>query len=142
MFIVVDSLHLIFTAAFCCLLWTVQLLVYPQFLEVKGNDFANYHANHMRRMMPLVAVIFLGEGSMATISFAIFFQHQAALQSASVLLFAINTLLTFLLFVPLHRNLQMARTDSQLRSLVRLNWLRTLCSSARLFVVLLAITGE
>ena len=141
MLILIDSLHLVFTAAFCSLLWVVQVLVYPQFSAVGRDHFANYHAKHMQRMMPPVGVIFLGEGTTAAISFVLLVDMQPFLQSASVLLFAFNALLTFLIFVPLHQKLQAQVSEPLLRRLVRLNWLRTICSSARLGVVVAITVG-
>jgi len=132
-------LHIAFTAAFCAVLWLVQLLVYPQFLEVNQKNFPTYHQLHMNRIAPVVGPLMLGEGVCAGISFIFFFKEQPLLQALSVLLFGVVTLMTFLVFVPLHSKLTKLGSPELLHRAISLNWLRTGFESLRLLVVMVSV---
>lgn len=130
------ELHLIATAAYCALLWVVQIVVYPQFRQVPADAFARYHAEHTRRMGWVVGPIFLLEGATAVLAAAQLMSAQPILQVLSLALFALGTLLTAVVFVPIHRRLAQAPPNqANLEPMIAWNWARTMASSARLIVV-------
>jgi len=135
-------LHLAVTAAYAGLLWTVQMVVYPQFAEVPAAAFPAYHRRHMRRIAPLVGPLFLLEGSAAVAAFWLGVATQPILQSASLGLFLAGHAVTFLVFVPLHGNPPEGPTRSWCHRLLRWNGIRTGLQSLRSGVVVaLALTA-
>ena len=134
-------IHLVATAGFCTLLWVVQLVVYPQMARVSAEDFNNYHERHTRSITWLVAPLFLLEGASAAASFWYGWRLQPWGQGASVFLFAANSALTFLWFVPAHLRLAAGRDERLLRRLVAMNWWRTGLSSTRLLLVMWLVAG-
>ncbi|MES2982899.1 MAG: hypothetical protein V4727_11345 [Verrucomicrobiota bacterium] len=128
--------HLAATAGFCVLLWMVQVVVYPQMVKVRAEDFHAYHERHTHAITWLVAPLFLLEGSCAALSFWLGWQSQLWGQVASVGLFAANSLVTFLWFVPAHLRLGRGRNEILLQRLVAMNWLRTGLSTVRVLVVM------
>lgn len=135
-------IHLAATAGFCVLLWVVQLLVYPQMAKVRTEDFRDYHQRHTRAIGWIVAPLFLLEGGGAVASFGLRWQAEPWGQMASLLLFAANTALTFLWFVPAHRRLAEGKNEELLQSLLRMNGWRTGLSSLRVLVVVWLVAGD
>ncbi len=140
---VMNTLHLIHlaaTAGFCALLWVVQVVIYPQMSKVRAEDFQEYHARHTQSITWIVAPLFFAEGLGAAASFWLGWKVQPGWQGASVLLFAANSALTFLWFVPTHKRLAGGKDEKLLQRLVRMNCWRTALSSVRVLVVM-AIAG-
>ncbi len=129
-------IHLAVTAGFCVLLWVVQVVVYPQMVKVRAEDFQAYHARHTQSITWLVAPLFLLEGSCAAVSFWFGWQTELWRQVASVGLFAANSLVTFLWFVPAHLRLGSGKDELLLKRLVTMNWWRTGLSTMRVLVVM------
>lgn len=128
--------HLAITAAYCGLLWVVQVVVYPQFQRVAASGFRDYHRNHCVRMGWVVAPLFVAEGITAFALASALWATQPVLQTASVGLFLISHVITFAIFVPLHRQLECGPvTKEDLQLAVRLNWLRVTAATVRVGVV-------
>jgi hypothetical protein len=134
-------IHLTATAGYCVLLWVVQVVVYPQMARVRAEDFRAYHNRHARSITWIVAPLFLLEGSCAALSFWFGWQKELAWQLASVGLFAANTLVTFLWFVPAHARLCNGKDEPLLRRLVNMNGWRTGLSTLRLLVIIGLVAG-
>jgi hypothetical protein len=130
-------LHLIATSAYCTLLWLVQVLVYPQFQRVPEGAFADYHRDHCQRIGWMVGPTVLAEGVTALLVAIQFFSTQPVLQTLSLGTFILGSLLTGLIFVPLHRHLEAEGRDPvRIQRLIRMNWLRTAVGTLRLSLVL------
>jgi hypothetical protein len=133
----IESIHLAATAGFCTLLWLVQVVVYPQMARVRAEDFAAYHARHTRAITWIVAPLFFAEGLGAAALCWVGWGVAPVVHGISVGLFAANSLVTFLWFVPVHLRLQVSGHDPVLLArLARMNGWRTVLSSARLIWVL------
>lgn len=133
----IESIHLAATAGFCTLLWLVQVLVYPQMATVRAEDFPAYHARHTRAITWIVAPLFFAEGLGAAALCWSGWSSAPVVHGISLGLFAANSLVTFLWFVPAHLRLQMNDHDPALLvRLVRVHGWRTALSSARLIWVL------
>jgi len=132
----IESIHLAATAGFCTLLWVVQVVVYPQMARVRAEDFAAYHARHMRAITWIVAPLFFAEGLGAAALCWVGWGAAPVVHFMSVGLFAANSMVTFLWFVPAHQRLAAKGHDPALLArLVNMNGWRTALSSARLVVV-------
>jgi len=130
-------LHLVVTAAYCAVLWVVQLLIYPQFERVPTPAFGQYHQEHCRRMGWIVGPIFVIEGITALILAWQLWALQPILQTASLVFFIIGHGITFVIFVPLHQQLAQGQANSiNMQRLVQLNWFRTAAMTVRLGVVI------
>lgn len=123
------------------LVWVVQLVVYPGFVEAASGDWAAVHAAHSRRMSVAVAPAWAVQGlSLA----ALLLRHDAPvplLVLTSVLALA-TVLLTVTVSVPLH--VRLASYDADVvRRLVLTNWLRTAAwtGGAVCSLVLVAVSG-
>ena len=134
---IIDALHLTATAGYCTLLWTVQILVYPQMAQVPQSTFSSYHERHCSRILWVVAPLFLFEGVMAVTVAWLSFTATPMLQSLSLGLFIAGNALTFTVFAPLHFQLSRTRNERLLQKLMHLNWVRTGLESLRLVVVVL-----
>ena len=135
-------IHLAATAGFCALLWVVQLVVYPQMARVRAEDFRAYHQRHTQAIGWIVAPLFLVEGLGAVALFWLGWREEPWGQMASVVLFAANTALTFLWFVPAHRRLAEGKDEELLQRLLRMNGWRTALSSLRVLVVVLLVAAS
>lgn len=136
--IYLDLIHLAATAGFCALLRVVQWVIYPQMATVRAEDFKDYHYRHTRAIGWIVAPLFLAEGMSAAASFWLGWRAEPWGQLASVGLFAANSLLTFLWFVPAHLRLGAGKDEALLRRFIRMNGWRTGLSTLRVLVVVVA----
>lgn len=131
-----EALHLSATAADTALLWLTQLLIYPQFFNVPGDAFGEYHRQHMRRMMAPVGVIYLTEGLTAAYITWQQLPSSPLLATLAALLFLAQVALTFFRFVPRHQNLAIRASPERVRELLSHNWWRVVLESARLAIVI------
>lgn len=153
-------LHLACTAFMTGLIWLIQLVHYPLFEKV-GSAFAKtYHAEHMRRITPLVLPVMLAEvGTGLWWAYETFRATGDGTQTlllrgtvvADAVLLAMIWLLTMFVQIPDHRKIaegSVPETDEKfvggptvaVRGLVRRNWWRTILWSVRLVgLVCLAI---
>ena len=67
----VFAIHCAATWAFVGLIWTVQLVTYPQFSRVGREEFAPYHAAHMSGIILVVGPLLFVEG--VTAAWLLFF---------------------------------------------------------------------
>ena len=130
---IIWNLHAFSTFALFGLIWTVQLLVYPQFRNVSAGSWELYHSFHMQWITPVVGPLMLLE--VGTIALLIL---NGALSSGSWLAWVAGPLLigmiwasTALVSVPLHHELQSGYSAETIDQLVRTNWIRTLLWSLR-----------
>lgn len=116
------------------LIWTIQLVHYPLFGRVGAENFMAYHAEHGRRITPLVAPLMLLE---LIASGARLFGPTPRLEALGG--FGLTVLVwasTALIQVPLHEALGRGAGDAAVRRLVRTNWIRTAAWTARAVLVL------
>lgn len=130
--------QLIAAVAMTGAIWVVQLVVYPQFVEVGEAEFVSYHARYMQRITWIVMPLMLVELGAAVGSLVACRRQRVWrwLLVASVLL-AVVWASTALMQVPRHERLAAGLDARTVRELVQGNWLRTVGWSLR--AVLLAI---
>lgn len=125
--------HALVTYALFGVIWTVQLLVYPQFLEVSASRWNGYHDNHMRRITWVVGPLMLLE--VASL-FLLFMNGLLETSSLSLWVFGVGPLgliwgVTGGVSVPLHGRLSAHHDPQTITRLIQTNWLRTLAWSLR-----------
>ena len=121
------NIHAMSTWGLFGLIWTVQLLVYPQFLAVGSGEWNTYHDNHMRRITLIVAPLMLIELGTAVL---LLLFPPGGVELTQVWFFGLGfTVLiwavTVAVSVPLHGKLTDAWNQEYMRRLIRTNWLRT-----------------
>lgn len=120
-------------AAWCLLLWKVQLVSYPLFEKIPPAIWKTWHREHCLRIAWIVGPLFVADGLLAFWSGFLSFASMPLFQSLSIATFLGGGLLTAFLFAPLHRRLaDSIPAPAELRRLTRLNGLRTALASLRL----------
>ncbi len=125
--------QLVVAAALTGIIWIVQLLVYPQFLNVDARGFSRYHQRHMFGIGLIVAPLMILE--LALSGLAVWYFQQHPLQNLMVCAGAITIALwltTFLVHVPLHRRLDSGWSEQSIQRLISTNWVRTILWTTRL----------
>ena len=114
------------------LIWTVQLLVYPQFARVGAAEFPAYHAAHARLITVVVGPLMLAELGGALVGVvAPDVRVPPSLAWLGLALTAVAWGTTMFASVPQHEVLS-AGFDARAHAvLVSTNWLRTLAWSTR-----------
>lgn len=124
------------------LIWFVQVVHYPLFMQVGPNGFASYEKSHQARTSLIVMPVMLCELITAAV---LFFKSTSTIPLTTLILNAILLALiwlsTFLLQVPCHRLLSQGYEVETCRRLVNSNWIRTICWSARSILLLLLLNS-
>ena len=122
-------------AALVGLIWTVQLVVYPQFARVGAAEWAGYHAAHSARITLVVGPLMLAEAVLAALLFATAPPERRLEAVVSLALVGFAWAWTALVSVPIHGKLGGRWDNALIAALVRTNWARTLAWSARLVLL-------
>jgi hypothetical protein len=122
------------------LIWTVQLVQYPQLHRVSAPDFRAYHAGHLARIGPLVGPLMVVEGALA-VAWVATAGAAMAEAVASLVLLGIVWATTAWVSVPLHDRLSRGHDPVAITRLVRTNWVRTGAWTARFGLALSVIRG-
>ena len=130
--------HAAATWALVGLIWVVQLVVYPQFLNVREDDFAAYHASHMTRISLVVIPLVLAE--IGTAAWLVWGGNRNPWLLASLVFVGVNAASTALIQAPLHGQLSVEYSEKVIRRLLLTNWLRTVAWSVRGVCLLVALT--
>ncbi len=121
-------LQLLSTLAMFGLIWFVQVVHYPLFLQVGAANFPGYEAAHANRTTYVVAPLMLLE--LATSLVLLLPSMRPSFISASsawmgAALVGVIWLSTAFLQVPLHNRLQAGYSAELIGRLVATNWIRT-----------------
>ena len=134
--------HAFCTVAMAGLIWFVQIVHYPLFVEVGSGEFTRYEALHCRRTGYVVAPLMLTE--LATAAWLFFRPPTSGVEwatTAGIALLAAAWLSTALLQVPCHRRLERGFDPAVARRLVGTNWIRTIAWTARALLALHVVGG-
>lgn len=132
-------LQLLSTLAMFGLIWFVQVVHYPLFLQVGVENFPAYEAAHANRTTYVVAPLMLLE--LATAGLLLLPGLRPGMISAwqawaGAALVGVIWLSTALLQVPLHDRLHAGYSADVIGKLVATNWIRTIAWSLRAVLVL------
>ena len=123
------------------LIWFVQRVHYPLLERIEPGSFGRYHAEHVRRTGPVVALAMLAElGSSVALLFERPIGAPSWLAIAGLVAAVTTWASTAWLQVPLHRRLASGFDPTAHRRLVLGNWIRTASWTAHALIVL-AMTG-
>ncbi|SKB07161.1 hypothetical protein SAMN02745166_04633 [Prosthecobacter debontii] len=123
-------IHTFITWALVGLIWHVQIVQYPLFLEVGREAFERYHVGHCLRISFVVGPLILLES--ATAAWLLWQGETQPLFLASLGFIVLAWASTFFMQVPVHNRLTLEGwSEPLIRRLIRTNWLRTLAWTAR-----------
>ncbi len=115
----------------------VQLVHYPLFLSIGSEFFVAYELKHTTRTGWIVAPLMLLEAAGSTI--LLFLDRTSpSLWIAWILLFVV-WLSTFLIQVPIHRELCQSFREEKVQKLVKTNWYRTIAWTGRGILLLIYV---
>ncbi|NBV87014.1 MAG: hypothetical protein EBS01_12310 [Verrucomicrobia bacterium] len=116
--------HFAVSLALAAVLWTVQLVIYPAFRVIDARHFESWHYGYTGAITWIVApLILLQAGGVAFRPFLWETPNGLWFLEASSTLLA--WAVTGFVSIPIHKQLQKARTDAAVSALVRSNWWRT-----------------
>ena len=116
--------QLFFDSGTFVLIWMVQLVIYPSFLFYTTADLITWLKTYTVHITSIVMPLMVGQLFLAL--YALYKELSIVSVSRGILILLI-WILTFLIFVPIHNNIQAGKFDTPLlRKLVQSNWLRTL----------------
>ncbi|MES2737156.1 MAG: hypothetical protein V4672_12605 [Verrucomicrobiota bacterium] len=122
--------HTFITWALMGLIWHVQIVQYPLFLDVGRESFDRYHCGHCLRITFVVVPLILLEAASGAWLFWLGERSPVFLWS---LVFVVAAWLsTFFIQVPIHGQLTQEGWSAEvIQKLVRTNWLRTAAWTVR-----------
>ena len=122
------TVQLITTLFLVGLIWTIQVISYPLFGAVPAEGASHYHAEHMRRITPLVMPPMFLELACAGL---LLFLDPGILSFLGAALLLVVWVSTALLQVPAHGKLSRDFDPIVVDHLVRSNWIRTIAWTVR-----------
>ncbi len=131
--------QLLSTLAMFGLIWFVQVVHYPLFLQVGAQEFPAYEAAHANRTTWVVAPLMLLELGSSLALLVLRWRPGSVSATgawAGAALVGLIWLSTALVQVPLHNRLHAGYSASVIRRLVATNWVRTAAWTARAVLVL------
>jgi hypothetical protein len=130
--------NLVVVAALNGLIWTIQLVHYPLFALVGGEQWPRYEAGHQRRItwvvLPLMSLA-------VALSVALLVAHPGVLAWSNAVIAVGQFVATGLFYAPLHGELARGFSTDRIQALVRLNWLRTAGWTVQLAVAVALAAG-
>ncbi len=135
----IEVLRLAIDFGLMVLIWMVQLLIYPGFQYLHPSSFQKWHGKYARNMTFIVAPQMIGQ-----IGIAIYFLYKYPEMFASnviyAILIALTWITTFLIFIPIHSELDKRGFNSSLcLQLTRKNWIRVVAWTAIVILDLLLL---
>ncbi len=120
--------HAAISLALACVLWTVQLVIYPAFHFIAVESFNQWHRGYTGTITWIVAPLILLQAAGMAGRLVL----KRALDPVTLVELALIITawaVTFFVSVPLHEGLQKKRCERDMRRLVQSNWLRTIAWS-------------
>lgn len=116
----VELYELMATAIMTGVIWVVQIVCYPLFLELPPNTLKSFHREYTKRISWVVIPLMMTE---IVLAFMVGFKHQRMGLDLIFLILAWGT--TFFVSVPLHRQIEVSGEAKTSKKLVNTNWIRT-----------------
>ncbi|MDR3401044.1 MAG: hypothetical protein P4L99_00990 [Chthoniobacter sp.] len=133
------GVHLAATWMLVGLIWTIQIVAYPQFLRVGEGEFTRYHFAHCWRIGLLIAPLLVVEALSA--GWLLYEGHRERVLLISIGLILVNWLCTATIQAPLHVKLMRGFDAGTVRRLILSNWLRTVSWTARGVLIGYVVAG-
>jgi len=119
-----ELFRLLFDFGLVVLIWLVQLVIYPNFKFYRRKRFLKWHKRYTVGISLVVVPLMFGQLITAILQV---FEIRNSFTIGSLILIVMLWAITFLKFVPMHREIAKGQvSDTLLNSLVKQNWSRTL----------------
>lgn len=129
--------RIICEVALVCMIWPIQLCIYPRFLKIEGENLARYHLHYVLLITAIISPIIV---SHFVILIYEILQHSDVLNIIRLSVASTAILSTLILLAPVHLWIILFGTDTRLFvRLNRFNWIRTLAWSVSILLSLLPI---
>jgi len=125
--------HLAITCFLTGLIWLVQVVQYPLMAQVGQDAFTQYHSGHTAQIGFVVGPAMLLELILAG---WVLLERPGVLTVLGAVLLGFIWASTAFVQVPQHFKLSSGYHEDTVKALVRGNWIRTLCWSARAVIAL------
>lgn len=116
--------HAAVSLSLACVVWTVQLVIYPAFRFIDPSLFEHWHYRYTGAITWIVAPLILLQTA-GVAARLLFLGKPDLLWTAEASFTLAAWCVTFASSVPLHTRLQKSRCEAAMRKLVLTNWLRT-----------------
>ena len=116
--------HAAVSLALACVLWLVQLVIYPAFQWIDPVHFSRWHYSYTGAVTWIVAPLMFIQAAGVAGRFLIL-PAPDGLWAVECFCTGLAWGVTFFVSVPMHARLQRARDEAAMRKLVGTNWLRT-----------------
>jgi len=124
------------------LIWTIQIVHYPLFLDVGKQAFSNYEIKHQQKITFLVVPLMVAELVFSFVWLILFYKDAFTLTILQFMLVMGIWLCTFLIQVPLHHNLKKGYNSSVIKKLVKTNWIRTVLWTMRCVLLIFVLINQ
>jgi hypothetical protein len=119
-----DTLKLVIDAGMVVLIWIVQLVIYPGFCYYSESDIKRWHKIYTSKITIVVLPMMLSQLMLHGLSSYV---EPSIINIGNLILVIILWLITFLVAVPLHQDIDTKENSTVSRmKLVKINWSRTL----------------
>jgi hypothetical protein len=126
----VEVANLTVAAALAGLVATIQLVQYPLFALVGAHEWPRYGAEHRRRITWLAGPLMLADVVLAVA----LLPDSSALRVLNACFAGGAFALTGVVFAPMYGRIENRASESAVRLLVRMNWVRTAMWAAQVVV--------
>ena len=119
------------------IIWIIQMVHYPTFRFIKGQNFTSFSTFHVKSISTIVLPLMLIELMTATLLIVVspndFFY-------INLTLLVITWGVTFLVSMPIHKALLIRYDSLAIENLIKTNWLRTILWTIRCICLMVFIT--
>ncbi len=121
---ILQLLNLLIDFGLVILIWMIQLIVYPSFINYTKENLIIWHKTYTKRIAVIVVPLMLGQ-----LLFSIY--KTITLEDFSTLMYLLMVLflwiITLIKFAPMHQKITNGNFEvNHLISFVHLNWIRTI----------------
>lgn len=120
---------LLLSCVFTGLIWYVQIVHYPLFLQIPSEVFPKYEFLHQKRTGLLVIPLMLAELTLAIC--LIYLYPLTILNLGQLGLTCCIWISTLLIQSPIHQSLLIKKSEPEIKRLIKSNWLRTVAWTVR-----------
>ncbi|NNE90890.1 MAG: hypothetical protein HKN23_04525 [Verrucomicrobiales bacterium] len=125
--------QLIVAAAMTGIIWLVQIVIYPSYLDVGPSEFPAYHERYTVGISSIVGPLMILEAALTLVALVRFWRSPLRwILVASAIPVGVLWLVTFAVQVPQHDSLAFAWSETVILDLIAGNWIRTVLWSLRL----------
>jgi hypothetical protein len=120
-------------------IWIVQVVHYPTFRFINKNNFNSFSSFHVKSIGYIVVPLMLIEATTATL-LVLKYPNKAIFINFTLLI--ITWVFTFVVSMPLHKDLQNRYNHHAIEKLIKTNWSRTILWTIRCIFFLVFITNS